>query len=98
MENNEVPSSDPVVNFKYSDGTSLSTPIDWKECSDQELLHFWEIAHSDGARLEYRERTGQDLKITLFSSTEEQKQYHDWFSNWAKLNPEKFKEFYLENN
>jgi hypothetical protein len=98
MDSNEVPDSNPTAHFKYTDGTSLTESINWKECSDQELLHFWETLHDDGARLEYRERTGQDLKIDLFSPIEEQKQAYDWFCNWIERNPEKYKELYSENN
>jgi hypothetical protein len=31
MEDNEVPSSDPIVHFEYADGTESVGPINWKE-------------------------------------------------------------------
>jgi hypothetical protein len=98
MEDNEVPSSDPIVHFEYADGTESVGPINWKECSDEELIHFYETLGADGARLEHRERTGADLKIDLFSPIEDQKKAYDWFCDWADRNPEKYKELYSEDN
>jgi hypothetical protein len=98
MKDNQDPSSSPIIHIRYSDGTFFEGKISWEECSDEELLHFYEVAGLEGARIEYRERTGKDLGVTLSSPIGEIKEYFAWFSEWANRNPEAYKKSLLEDN
>jgi hypothetical protein len=86
-----------VVNFNYSNGDSISEPIDVKACNDEELLYFWTILGDKASRFEYRDRTGIDPGIKINSSNDDIDEFCSWLDAWKDSNPEKYKEVYGDN-